>query len=407
MEEQRRILARVPARLTAAHGLRDWLLREARMKRDTEFLLSGLCERLNDAGVPVDRGTFAITTLHSEHTAIVRMWSKEEGSRSQKFRADRRDSEGYKNSPFAFVHQTRQTLLMRLAETADDRFGIVPELKAEGYSVYLCMPIFFANGDENGIALATKRRGGFSRTDLALICFVMPALAAVLEILGGYRTLDQLLRIYVGDEPHRAILSGAVRRGDVRRIRSAILFADMRSYTRLSSTLSPEKAVEVLNAYFDCLVPPIEEEAGEVLKFMGDGLLAIFRERGDDTGAASASALAAARRALARIDAANQDGTFAAPIAAGIALHHGEAAYGNVGSGERLDFTVIGRDVNLASRIAKLNKSLDEPLLMSKRFTEHLWGNPEPLGLHEVEGFEEKVAVYRPSRPFMASNLAG
>ena len=182
------------------------------------------------------------------------------------------------------------------------------------------------------------------------------------------------------------------------RIRSAILFADMRSYTSLTSSLTPEAAVELLNAYFDCLVPPIEAEGGEVLKYLGDGLLAIFRDRGDDTGGAAQAALTAGTGALALLEEANALGRFPARIDAGIALHHGEAAYGNVGSGGRLDFTVIGPDVNLASRIAELNKALSEPLLMSRAFAQHLWGDPEPLGSHQVHGFPEPVPVYRPRR---------
>jgi adenylate cyclase len=226
---------------------------------------------------------------------------------------------------------------------------------------------------------------------------IIPTFATVMEMRTTNRRLDDVLRIYVGDEPHRAILSGAILRGQVSRIRSAILFADMRGYTRTSSTLSPEAAVNLLNDYFDCLVPPIEDENGEVLKYMGDGVLAIFRDRGDDTGGAAQSALTAAIKGLQRIAAANEEGRFPVPVTAGIALHHGEAAYGNVGSGQRLDFTVIGPDVNLASRIAKLNKSLGEPLLMSRAFVDHLWGNSESLGQHEVDGIDERVAVYRPA----------
>jgi adenylate cyclase len=226
--------------------------------------------------------------------------------------------------------------------------------------------------------------------------FIMPTFAMVTELRAVSKRLDDVLRIYVGDEPHRAILSGAILRGQVTRIRSAILFADMRGYTRTASKLSPEQAVELLNDYFDCLVPPIEDEGGEVLKYLGDGLLAIFRDRGDDTGGAPQAALSAAIKALQRIHAANEENRFPSPVTIGIALHHGDAAYGNVGSGQRLDFTVIGRDVNLASRIAKLNKSLSEPLLMSKSFVEHLWGNPTPLGAYEVDGFDEKIEVYRP-----------
>ncbi len=396
LEEQLRILGSNPERLAAAMEIRSWLLEEARTRRDTGFLLEGLCLRLNAAGVQIDRGVIALETLHSEHAGVGRFWTKEEGSRSEKFRYDRRDQATYESSPFYHVHQTRQPLLLWLPETPDNRFGVIPELKQAGYVHYLCLPLFFANGDENGISFASRKATGLSEMDLATIAFVMPACAAVLEILASYRTLDNLLRIYVGDEPHRAILSGEVRLGQVRRIRSAMLMADMRNYTRITSSITPEESVELLNAYFDCLVPPIEAEGGEVLKYMGDGLLAIFREQGDDLGGAAQAALDAATTALARIAAANLEGRFPTPIDVGIALHHGEAAYGNVGSGERLDFTVIGRDVNLTSRIAQLNKALGEPLLMSKAFVEFLWGDPEPLGEHDINGFAEAIALYRP-----------
>jgi adenylate cyclase len=299
-------------------------------------------------------------------------------------------------SPFAHVNRTGEWLQLDLAETPDSLFSIIPDLKAGGYRHYLTVPIRFANGAENGISFATCSPEGFGERDLTILRFIMPTFAIVTELRAISKRLDDVLRIYVGDEPHRAILSGAILRGQVTRIRSAILFADMRGYTRTSSRLSPEGAVALLNDYFDCLVPPIEEEGGEVLKYLGDGLLAIFRDRGDDTGGAPQAALSAAIMALRRVHAANEEGRFPAPITIGIALHHGDAAYGNVGSGQRLDFTVIGRDVNLASRIAKLNKELGEPLLMSRAFVDHLWAEFEPLGSFALDGIPGKVAVYRP-----------
>jgi adenylate cyclase len=161
----------------------------------------------------------------------------------------------------------------------------------------------------------------------------------------------------------------------------------------LAATLSPEEAVQLLNGYFDCLVPPIEAEGGEVLKYMGDRLMAIFRERGDDRGSAAQAALTAAVQALNQLKVADGAGLFPSRISAGLTLHRGGAAYGNVGSGVRLDFTVIGPDVNLASRIAQLNKVLDEPLLMSHASVDVLPGRSEPLGAHAVDGFETAVPL--------------
>ena len=377
-------------------ALRDWLITVAGQMEDSNEVLSGFLNRLIELGLPVDRAVSAIETLHSEYAGIGRFWTREEGTVVRYLpHGDRRETV-YQTSHFAHVNRTGEWLVLDLANTPDDLFPIVPELKEAGYRHYVTIPIRFTSGAENAISFATRAPQGFGTRELTILRMVIPSFSLVTELRATSNRLDEVLRIYVGDDPHKAILSGAIQRGQVTRIRSAILFADMRDYTHISSTLSPESAVELLNNYFDCLVPPIEDEGGEVLKYLGDGLLAIVRDKGDDTGGAAQSALTAATKALRRIEAANNEGRFPVPINAGLALHHGDAAYGNVGSGQRLDFTVIGRDVNLASRIAELNKRLGEPLLMSKPFVEHLWGNPSPLGAHEVEGFAEAIEVYKP-----------
>ncbi len=382
--------------LSRAVALRDWLVMAAARMEDSNDVLTGFLERLIDLGLPIDRAVSAIEALHTEYAGIGRFWTREEGTVVRYLpHGDRREAI-YQSSPFAYVNRTREWLMLDLAQTPDDLFPVIPELKEAGYRHYLTIPVRFTNGAENAISFATRSPEGFGERGLTILRLVMPSFSLVTELRATSNRLDEVLRIYVGDDPHKAILSGAIQRGQVTRIRSAILFADMRDYTRISSTLTPESAVELLNNYFDCLVPPIEDEGGEVLKYLGDGLLAIVRDKGDDTGGAAQSALTAAIRALQRIEAANNEGRFPVPINVGFALHHGDAAYGNVGSGQRLDFTVIGRDVNLASRIADLNKRLGEPLLMSKPFVEHLWGNPLPLGSHAVEGFQEAVEVFRP-----------
>jgi adenylate cyclase len=377
-------------------ALRDWLVTAAGRMEDSNEVLSSFLDRLIELGLPIDRAVSAIEALHSEYAGIGRFWTREEGTVVRYLpHGDRREAI-YQTSPFAHVSRTGEWLILDLSNTPDDLFPIIPELKEAGYRHYVTVPIRFTNGAENAISFATRSPEGFGTRALTILRMVIPSFALVTELRATSNRLDEVLRIYVGDDPHKAILSGAIQRGQVTRIRSAILFADMRDYTHISSTLSPESAVELLNNYFDCLVPPIEDEGGEVLKYLGDGLLAIVRDKGDDTGGAAQSALTAATKALRRIEIANNEGRFPVPINVGFALHHGDAAYGNVGSGQRLDFTVIGRDVNLASRIAELNKSLGEPLLMSKPFVEHLWGNPSPLGAHDVEGFEEAIEVYKP-----------
>ncbi|MGA0598576.1 adenylate/guanylate cyclase domain-containing protein [Enterovirga sp. CN4-39] len=384
-----------PALFKPGLALRDWLLAEGARLEDWAPLLEGLADRLNALGVPIDRITTAIDALHSEYTGIGRVWTRENGFAFKLFPHGEQSERAYERSPFAEAHRTGRWLILDLRTTPDDAFDIIPELKAEGYVYYVCVPLCFTNGTRNGVTFATRAQHGFDSRALSVLRFVMPTLAAVLETRSVNQRLDNVLRIYVGDEPHKAILSGTIQRGEVSRIRSAILFADMRSYTRISSELEPERAVELLNTFFDCLVPPINAEGGEVLKYLGDGLLAIFRDRGDDTGQSAQAALSAAVAGLVLLEQANQEGRFPTRVDAGIALHHGEAAYGNVGSGARLDFTVIGPDVNLASRIAQMNKVLREPLLMSKAFADHLWGDPEMIGRHPLDGFLEPVPIYR------------
>jgi adenylate cyclase len=384
--------------LPEALAIRDWLLAEAAQLADPGQILPGFAERVIALGIPIDRIMTAIDLLHSEYSGVGRFWTKGEGTTSRFFPHGPDHDRVYNESPFAHVHRTREWLLLDLSQTPDDCFNIIPDLKAAGYRHYLVVPIFFTNGSHHGLTFATRAPDGFGEHGLRVLRFVMPTVAAMMEIRLINQRLDTVLRIYVGDAPHRAILSGDIRRGQVSRIRSAILFADMRDYTQITATLTPETAVQLLNDYFDCLVPPIEAEGGEVLKYMGDGLLAIFRERGDDRCGAAQSALSAAVQALAQLGAANGAGRFPTVISAGVALHHGEAAYGNVGSGGRLDFTVIGPDVNLASRIAQLNKVVGEPLLMSQAFADPLRGGAEPLGSHSIKGFTEAVPIYRPSR---------
>jgi adenylate cyclase len=283
-----------------------------------------------------------------------------------------------------------------LPETSDQRFGIVRELKDEGFTHYLCIPIPMTNAAKGWITAATKSVHGFSRDDLIIFALIAPVIATLINMRVAWLTLDRLLRTYVGDEPHRAILAGNVKRGQVTTIRSAILFADMRDSTGQTAEISAVQAVELFNAFFDCLVPPIEARGGEVLKYIGDGLLAIFREAKGETCDAATRALAAGEELLANVRAMNATRPGERPVEVGVALHYGEAAYGNVGSGVRLDFTVIGRDVGLASRIGGLNARLGEALLMSSSFVDKLRRDATPLGAFAVRGFSAPVTVFRP-----------
>lgn len=376
----------------------DWLIRRAREKDFPAEIIAQLCEKLVEIGLPLDRYGSSSQTLDAEHDAIGRIWVRGQGVTERIYvRAGDEEDPQYLRSPFYLASQTKRWVELWLPETDDSAFGIVPDLKAAGLVHYVCVPIFLMNETNAWVTFATRHEGGFSVEDIAVIARIIPCIAVLIDMRSTWVALHQLLRTYVGDEPHQAILRGNTKRGQVSTIRSAMLFADMRDSVGHTADLSATAAVQVFNALFDCLVPPIESRRGEVLKYIGDGLLAIFREAKDDTRCNAAErALGAAEEAFRMLHAHNLEHPNEPPIHIGIALHYGEAAYGNVGSGVRLDFTVIGKDVGLASRIAGMNRSLDEPLLMSQAFAKRLRRSATRLGAFTARGFREPIEVFRP-----------
>ncbi len=384
-------------RLRLTLAVRDWLVGEARDVSDPNVILEGLSLRLRDAGLPIDQAISAIELRHAERAANARIWEFGSPAREHLYGHDR-GSEATGRRPLAEAHRLNQWVFSWLPDLPDDTYDIVPALKAAGYTQHIAVPVVLPNGMHNGFTFATRAPNGFSDEDIAVLRSIVPTLAALQEILALRRVMREVMRMYVGNEPHLRILSGDVRRGEVLRIRAAILFADMRDFTGLTSHLSEEAATALVNDYYDCIVPPIDERGGEVLKFMGDGILAIFRAGEESDSEACLRAFAAARAGLLRVARHNEESN--TRFGVGIALHFGNAAFGNVGSGARLDYTVIGRDVNLASRLADLCGELGEGLLLSDIFQSHLSEQElRELGAFPLKGVAEAQAVFAPVGP--------
>ena len=390
------LLARMtPSRSRKALGLMAWLL-GPNQRSAVEAVIEELCERLLDAGLPIDRYGSSISMVTAEHDAVSRLWVRGAGMTYNTYVRPEEEDPDYLASPYFEASSTGTWVELWLPDTPDDRFGIVPELKRAGYRHYLCAPFTLTNGSNGWSTFATTRDRGFDEQDLLTLAFIMPALATRIDARVGWLTLDKLLRTYVGEEPHTAILAGRAKRGQVSTIRAAMLVADLRDSTGHIAELSAVGAVGLLNDLFDALVPSIEGRGGEVLKYLGDGLLAIFRDGQDGFGGAADRALEAAEASFAALAAFNRAHPDRRPMAIGVALHYGEIAYGNVGSGTRLDFTVIGRDVALASRIAAMNGPLNEPLLMSAAFAGHARRLAERVDRVSARGFEEPFEIFRP-----------
>ncbi len=391
------LLARLtPARARSIMDIVQWLLAGG-SSNNPQALIGELCERLVFAGLPLDRYGSSTSMVTAEHDAVGRLWLRGRTVTETKFTGQEEQDPDYLASPFFLAAETGTWVELWVPETPDERFGIVGSLRDLGIRHYICAPIVLTNGASAWVTFATCRDNGFSEQDLMMIALLLPALAARIDARVGWSTLDTLLRTYVGDEPHKAILAGRAKRGQVSTIRAAMLVADLRDSTGHTADLSAVEAVELFNDLFDCLVPPIETREGEVLKYLGDGLLAIFRETKEKPCSAADRALDAAEAAFLAVEAFNARHAGRRPLRIGIALHYGEVAYGNVGSGLRLDFTVIGRDVALASRIAGMNGRLKQPLLLSAAFARYLKRPVTRIGLFPARGFAEPVEMFKPS----------
>ncbi|MGB8566991.1 MAG: adenylate/guanylate cyclase domain-containing protein [Pseudolabrys sp.] len=266
-------------------------------------------------------------------------------------------------------------------------YPVLHDLRDEGVTDYVVAPLHFSGGEVHFSSWATRQPGGFTDAEIEAIQSLIAPLARVAEIRAWYRVAGNLLTTYVGKDAGERVLAGHIRRGDTEAIHAAIWLSDMRGFTTLADTLPPQDLVDLLNRYFDCQVPAIVEHGGEVLKYMGDGLLAIF-----PVGAAALKAGRAARNQIAALGASDGNGS---GLRFGLALHVGDVLFGNIGSGNRLDFTCIGPAVNLAARLEKLAGRLGRTILASEDFVDHCGDDDlQPLGRFAVAGFAAEQTVF-------------
>jgi adenylate cyclase len=367
-----------------------WLTEEGRFAPDTGRLLELLCDKLAAIGIPIARATVHVRTLHPEYRGAARIWRRGESIEIRTTRHGIQFTSDYQNSPIQHVIETGQWLDTMLSETTDRRFPILATLRAQGITHYVMAPLVFSNRIVNAMSWATDAPGGFPEGDVELFRDLVTAFVSVLEATAGRRIYGELLATYVGRDPGAQIMAGAVIRGEVHHLKAAMLLADLRGFSRLTDELPEEKIVELLNAFFDLVVPGVVAGGGEVLKYIGDAVIAIFPVAGDDPAPACKLALAAAQTALAALQSAPPE----QHISIDIALHHGDAAYGNIGSGNRLDFTAIGRDINILSRLELLCKDVGRPLLMTGAFAAEVAAPVFEIGHFELRGFRQHQSLY-------------
>jgi adenylate cyclase len=388
--------------------LKDWrqtpttrrlLARGPQASSHLEFLVE-LCTMLRQRGMPLYQVNQYTPTLHPLMQGVECIWHRDHRAPEEvqlHWRAGE-DPGAWQANPLRRIMLGMDEL--RIDLTAPEPGLATPaleRLRAEGARECLVMAVPLADGRRNAISWATDAPGGFALKQRNELRNLAGPLGLVLDLLEWRRTARTLLDTYLGRGPGREVLNGAIRRGDRRELDAVILFADLRDFTAKAASWSVEQLLAALDAYYQALVDAITVAGGEVLKFMGDGLLAVFPI--GDPGAPALTcqrALAAALAARNALAAANR-ARLAAGLAAlefGVALDVGRVVYGNIGGQGRLDFTVIGPAVNLVSRIEGLCKVLGQPLLATAALGRHVGDELVPIGAHPIRGLAEPVELF-------------
>jgi adenylate cyclase len=362
----------------------DWIIRRGLEGADEAELLREFCEKSNEAGLPLARALVIIDTLHPVHEGTVFRWRNdniEEKAATQYGRTNEggEAAESWQRSPFYHLLQNGGEEMRRrigFGDIAD--FPILQDMKDEGHTDYMVFVHRFASGaaigEMDGVysGWSTRSVTGFSDADITALRRLVPALDLAIKSAGLAKVADTLVKVYLGHDAGRRVLEGRIQRGVADRIEAALWFSDLRGYTTITDTAPPGEIIPLLNDYSEAVITSIYEAGGDVLKLIGDGTLALFRA--DNLGEACRRALKAQEIARRRVKELNDKRQAEErPITyVYVGLHVGEVFYGNVGSVDRLDFTVVGPAVNETSRIASMCRSVDRPLLISSTFSDAL-----------------------------------
>src|SRR3982074_54585 len=352
----------------------DWLIDGARSAPSPSRMMADTCERVVQAGLPLWRVGVFVRTLPPDIFGRNFVWRPGAEVAVGTVDFDIQNSPEFKSSPLAIVFREGREVRCHLDDPASNRFPFLDDMRAEGVTDYIALPLLFLDGSIHASSFTTKRPGGFSHDELAALRPIVVPLARVIEIISLQRTAALLLDTYVGNRAGERILAGQIRRGHTDTMNAAIWLSDLRGFTRLSDRLPSDIVVDILNRYFDCQVEAITRRGGEVLKFMGDGLLAVFPVAGDDGNAAEIcgqvlEAVHECRASVAELTY-SEGGHTVESFRFGLALHIGTVLYGNIGGGNRLDFTCIGPAVNLAARLEKIASNLHRTVVASASFAE-------------------------------------
>ncbi len=361
-------------------NISDWLVKEGLRGATQTALLEGFCEKLVAAGIPLQRAHVGQRALHPVFGAVGFDWHREgDCAIREEFARVSEPHERWLKSPFYYMLQKGMSELRErlVDENEPSRFPVLEEFRAQGATDYFASAMPFGRAtispgtdpddppDGMISSWTSDAPKGFSDRDIGAIKGLLPVLGLSLKSASSYRTAHDLLAVYLGRDAGRRVLSGDIQRGSLDTIRAVIWYFDLQGFTKLAETTPGDRLIAMLNDYFGAVVGAVEAHGGDVLKFMGDGLLAIFKFADDDS--ACCSAIAAADELVGTMATINdRRGAENLPLTGYcLALHLGEVMYGNIGAENRLDFTVVGPAVNMAARIQTMCRSLEQELIIS------------------------------------------
>jgi len=364
--------------------------------------------RMLAAGFPLLRATLQLRTLHPQYLGATFVWWRTTGQTVVRLVTHEvQDLFGHEDNPVRRVLVAGETVRRRL-DVADDAldFPILHDLKAEGATDYFALPVHSSFGANYMVTYVTDRTGGFTAQEISDLTRVSQRLSLLADLRNQRRIASNILTAYLGPKAGPRVLAGQIRRGTGEEITAVLWSSDLRGFTARSDRLDGPQVIAMLNALFDVQAEAIVGHGGEILKFIGDGLLAIFPiEHADKAATAARCALDAAVQAVAAARGLSHDPSLVGepPLEIVVALHVGTVIYGNVGAADRLDFTVIGPAVNLVSRIEAVAKALNTPIVVSDDFA-RAYGEPlRPLGRHELRGLATPHDLFAPILPSSAS----
>ncbi len=399
-----------------------WLIERGMRGVPLDEQVAGFCQQVLQSGLPIKRVQMGTSTLHPKYGSHTFLWRADDGTIEHKrYERAANSHEFYLKSPVHYM-RTRGLLTMRrrLGGSDLDAFPLLQDLRAEGLTDYAAQLVPFDRQDIEALAggghrdshkkgrsqgvdgvflsYATDRPEGFSQAALDQVYQTLPYLALAVKSRLTYDIANSVLGTYLGHDAGHRVLSGAIERGSAEAIRAVIWFSDLRGFTKLTDSLPRDQLVETLDSYLEAMADPIHASNGQILKIMGDGLLAIFDLTDRDDTEVCREALTAAAELRASLPTFNQARRAGgkAVMDFGLALHMGEVFYGNIGASDRLDFTVIGPAVNEASRIQSLCRSLNRDVLVSSTFkaSASSEANLESLGLHSLRGVRKSQELF-------------